>query len=446
MDDQDRLAAIKTALDTTPFDLPDLGDPDHWDQKTLALRLDDPRSPAQQAGQLIAAAVSPEARKASLGMAEHLRRIDAMRIAGTALQTEHEQAVEKALQRMRANAEATRLFRVERLGTGAGAAFIDEAELMSWEAPQWLVEGLVPEGALAFMAGPSGVGKSFLALDMALSVAYGQDFLDLPTIQGPTLYVAGEGARGLRSRVAAWHEHHGVPQEPGRFSVMSTGAVLSDDELMDEMVRGVAERGIRFVILDTWSQLAGVENENDAAQAAMALRSAARLRDAVPGASVLIVHHLNGEKTKLRGSTALYANADTVVSVSSEGDIGDGAAFSLTTKADAGGKQKDGAALSIEGLCLVDAGPGKAVGRGTHALLDGSPGGSRTSAFLSMALTDGRDYTTAELIDLLTSRQYISDRSAERAIVQAVQDGTLEKVGRGTYRCTHTLLDELGIG
>ena len=39
--------------------------------------------------------------------------------------------------------------------------------------PKWLVDGILPEGAMATLVGFSGTGKSFIALDIALSVATG---------------------------------------------------------------------------------------------------------------------------------------------------------------------------------------------------------------------------------------------------------------------------------
>ena len=39
---------------------------------------------------------------------------------------------------------------------------------------EWLVEDVLPVGGQAVLYGPSGEGKSFVALDMALAIASGQ--------------------------------------------------------------------------------------------------------------------------------------------------------------------------------------------------------------------------------------------------------------------------------
>lgn len=42
------------------------------------------------------------------------------------------------------------------------------------EGPVWLIKGLLPAAGLAVTYGPSGSGKSFLALDAALHIAGGR--------------------------------------------------------------------------------------------------------------------------------------------------------------------------------------------------------------------------------------------------------------------------------
>jgi len=69
---------------------------------------------------------------------------------------------------------------------------------------QACVPGLLPEG-LALLAGPPKIGKSYLALQLALSVATGQPFLDhFPTDKGWAHYFALEdGERRLQRRLLA---------------------------------------------------------------------------------------------------------------------------------------------------------------------------------------------------------------------------------------------------
>ena len=44
--------------------------------------------------------------------------------------------------------------------------------------PEWLIEGLLPAHSFGVLFGPAGVGKSFLALDWGLSVAYSRNLIE----------------------------------------------------------------------------------------------------------------------------------------------------------------------------------------------------------------------------------------------------------------------------
>ena len=59
--------------------------------------------------------------------------------------------------------------------------------------PQMIVDGLLPVG-LSTLAGSPKLGKSWLALELAYSVAQGIPFLGRPTAQGDVLYVDLEGS------------------------------------------------------------------------------------------------------------------------------------------------------------------------------------------------------------------------------------------------------------
>ncbi len=81
--------------------------------------------------------------------------------------------------------------------------------------PRWAVAGIVPEGA-SMLAGRPKLGKSWLALNLAVAVASGGQFLDVPVEQGPVLYLALEdGQRRIQGRLhrlldpcgAAWPSH-----------------------------------------------------------------------------------------------------------------------------------------------------------------------------------------------------------------------------------------------
>ena len=81
---------------------------------------------------------------------------------------------------------------------------IDGADLCALDlgALRWAVDGLIPEGA-CILAGAPKLGKSWLALNLALAVAQGGIALgQIPVEAGPVLYLALEdGTRRLQNRL-----------------------------------------------------------------------------------------------------------------------------------------------------------------------------------------------------------------------------------------------------
>lgn len=78
---------------------------------------------------------------------------------------------------------------------------------LTGDLPPFLIEDVIHEGTFGVLVGPSGLGKSFVAMSAALSIASGEPFLGKKVPDGsrsPTLYLAGEGTSYLVLRRDAW--------------------------------------------------------------------------------------------------------------------------------------------------------------------------------------------------------------------------------------------------
>src|SRR5580704_10982572 len=93
---------------------------------------------------------------------------------------------------------------------GSTFYLLDDASMAARTTPVALVEGMIPERSLAVIYGQPASGKSFLALDLAYSVATGIPWLGRKVQHGPAVYIAGEGIGGLPKRIAAWKDAHGA--------------------------------------------------------------------------------------------------------------------------------------------------------------------------------------------------------------------------------------------
>ena len=72
------------------------------------------------------------------------------------------------------------------------------------EAERWLVDGIVPCGALTLVSAAPKVGKSTPMRCLSMAVARGRPWLGRPAVQGPVLYLCLEDKRSeVRRHYAA---------------------------------------------------------------------------------------------------------------------------------------------------------------------------------------------------------------------------------------------------
>ena len=198
---------------------------------------------------------------------------------------------------------------------------VNWAGAMAIPSPTWLIEGVLVEGSYAMLYGPSKTYKSFVALDMALSVAAGFA-LDTawPTVlQGEVIYVAGEGRSQTPKRMRAWASVHfgGVPV-PGFYILDPIPSVLDDPAPFMALLAHCPK--LRLVVLDTVGRSMAGADENSQDDAGRFSKLVALIQ--ATGAAVLAIHHCGKDDRKgPRGSTVFYADADTVLSTEDAGDF-----------------------------------------------------------------------------------------------------------------------------
>jgi AAA domain len=215
-----------------------------------------------------------------------------------------------------------------------------------------LVDGVLFMNSLAMLYGPSGIGKSFLAVDIALHVAHGNWWRGRPVTGGPVLYVAAEGAAGLGLRIKAWETHHRTHHETHPVEWLPWAVNIHDPAWAAALADVVAERKPVLVVLDTFARCAVGAEENSARDVGVIVAHLDAIRRA-GGCCVLIVHHTGKDGgAGARGSTALKGAMDTEIELT-----GESARFTMRNT-----KQKDAAEASPMHLGLV------AV-EGTHSVV-----------------------------------------------------------------------------
>lgn len=181
---------------------------------------------------------------------------------------------------------------------------------------EWLIEGILPTG-LAILAGKSKIGKSWLALDIAIAVASGElAFSKITTHRTSVLYIALEdGRRRLQSRMRKLLAGGPAPERL-EFAIewprVGQGCFEHIEAHLDL-------NPCRLVILDTFGKVRGMpdgksgiyqQDYNDMG----AFHELAQRRNI----SLLLIHHTRKQDATdvmdlISGSTGIVGAADTLI-------------------------------------------------------------------------------------------------------------------------------------
>ena len=179
----------------------------------------------------------------------------------------------------------------------------------------WIVKGVIPGDSIGVVFGGSGTFKSFIALDLALHIAHGMQWLGRKTRKGPVLIVAAEGGTGLWRRIEAWHIEHGLCWQDAEVYVVPIAIDLARDAM--GVFSAATDLGVvpAMVVIDTLSQTFSGEENSAADMAAYMRELGAVFRDAW-SCAVLAIHHTGHQATERpRGSSAIRANVDFLIGV-----------------------------------------------------------------------------------------------------------------------------------
>lgn len=180
---------------------------------------------------------------------------------------------------------------------------------------EFVVPEVLPSRGLGFLYGPSGHGKSFVAVDLALSIAAGIAYAGRPTRQARVLYLAAEGASGFQKRTEAWRAHnpHGDPGDA--FMLLPEAVNLADPSGLDTVILALIaeDHGAQLVIIDTLARAMTGADENSSKDMGVFIANAEAVARSVDGLT-LVVHHTGKDATKgMRGSSAAFGGADVVI-------------------------------------------------------------------------------------------------------------------------------------
>ena len=202
-------------------------------------------------------------------------------------------------------------------GTRRNAELITTAQLLERLGPtEWLVKCLVEKNSLIQFYGAPKTGKSFIAIDLALSVASGTAFQGLATKKGVVAFIAGEGHSGLARRVAVWAKENGVSVEDLPIVWSRRSQNIPDTVALTILEQEIAEvcsehdMPLVLIVIDTLNRNFGGGDENSSQDMTKFVFSLDRLRQPHE-ATCLVVHHTGHHATdRGRGSSVFFGAVD----------------------------------------------------------------------------------------------------------------------------------------
>lgn len=217
---------------------------------------------------------------------------------------------------------ASIIFEAKNLGYVAASNIIEQVfrfvpvDELKCKAPSFLVDGLIETDTLGMVFGDPGCGKSFLAVDLALSVATGTPFHGWGVKQGSVFFIAGEGHNGLARRFHAWSAERGISLEGVPLFKSERAAQFLDRVSAMAVAQAVDQMADQFgqpslIIVDTVARNFGPGDENSTSDMGAFIAAIDDLKARYPGCAVLLVHHSgHADKQRARGAMALKGALD----------------------------------------------------------------------------------------------------------------------------------------
>lgn len=200
-------------------------------------------------------------------------------------------------------------------------------EFLSKPPISWYLRHILPRNGVQIVYGPSRAGKTFIVLDLVLSLLdssrdewFGHDIRNRPS---GVAYLAMEGAYGVRGRVKAWATDNGgeLPQNIRFMEGQAFNMLQAAD--VDALAAAVVEhfpQGNAITVIDTQAKAAAGADEQAAKDMGLVYLAAERIAQATRGLVILVAHTGKDVEKGIRGSSAQTGAADGMILVTRTND------------------------------------------------------------------------------------------------------------------------------
>jgi AAA domain-containing protein len=297
-------------------------------------------------------------------------------------------------------------------------------QLDSQKPPAWLIDKVIlTGGSVAMLVGAFASGKSFLAVDWALSVSQGRSWFGRAVRPGPVCYIAAEGSWGISLRARAWAKKRAIHDIQDFFLCPDSIAFL-EAGMVDQFIAALPCPNPALIVVDTLARCIVGGDENSSHDMGILIESVSKVAKRT-GATVLLVHHSGWQGGRSRGSTVLPGGMDTIISIEDT----DGT-FTVQSR-----KQKDGDKMEPMSFNLTP----------VTLIMNSDPGEITGSCVLELATqaADARNLSFGQrrVLETLCSPMMVNTTKRDLAGATGLDESelfsVLDKLGRSgliTYR------------
>ena len=188
--------------------------------------------------------------------------------------------------------------------------------------PRELVLGLVHQGTKAVLSGGSKTCKTWILLDLALSVATGRRFLRWPTTRGKVLFVNLEIHECFfKERLEQLMRSRGITRADRLHLLNLRGTTVNLNALVEQIIAQASGKHYAMIILDPVYKIMAGKSENSASAVGQVCNSLERIA-ATTGAAVVFAHHFTKGDAKnkrmidrMSGSGVFGREPDTIITL-----------------------------------------------------------------------------------------------------------------------------------
>jgi len=189
--------------------------------------------------------------------------------------------------------------------------------------PLELVHGILHKGSKFALGGGSKTCKTWVLLDLAMSIAYGVNWLNFKTSQGPVLFLNMEIHENFfRRRILRVAEAKDIQLQPGLLDVWNLrGFSAPFSELIPKIQKAVKDRGYVLIVLDPIYKIYGDLDENNAGDISRLMNELERLAQSSAAALAFAAHFSKGNQSqkevidRISGSGVFARDPDSIITL-----------------------------------------------------------------------------------------------------------------------------------